>query len=42
MTNKQHCPTLTFRNILHFSDSLLLKFGIPYSQHLIYYKYIRF
>ena len=34
---KKNCSALSFRNILHLANGLLLEFGIANSQYLINY-----
>ena len=35
MANKKHSSPLTFRYILHFANSFLLKLGITHCEHLV-------
>lgn len=41
MTDKQDCPSLSFRYILHLANSLLLEFRIAHCQHLVHHQNFR-
>ena len=41
MTDKQDCPSLSFRHILHLANSLLLEFRIAHCQHLVHHQNFR-
>ena len=41
MTDKQDCPSLSFRHILHLANSLLLEFRISHCQHLVHHQNFR-